>query len=257
MSSVQNKHYNISGLTELENSFLKEDPINAITFLQVKYSNNRKIHDHLNQYIDINNLTRHTDNWGHPIVSKQSFYETDNEYMILSIETDNITLFEPIFTHEVQKVIMDTFELKGYVLSTLNDCINHDAYTCIKHITENDYTKDVLHLWLVNISLTRYWFPSIARYERIIDLLFIDTGVINHMQPLEHNILACMITESAIRMCNTKVFKWCISTFWRSPNGVAPATWRTIDYLNSKYSKEPYLNEKHLEMYRRLTETDN
>ena len=246
MSSSQNKHYNIPGLTELENSFLKEDPLNAITFLQVKYSNNRKIHDHLNQYIDINNLTKHTDDWGHPIVSKQSFYETDNEYMILAIETDNITLFEPIFTYEVQKVMLESLKMKDYVISTLNDCINHDAYACIKHITENDYTKDVLRLWLINASLTHYWFPSIARYERIINLLFINTKVIDHMHPLERNILGCMITESAIRMCNTKVFEWCISTFWR-----------TIDYLNSEYAKEPYLNEKHLEMYRRLTETDN
>lgn len=243
MSSVQNKHYNIPGLTELENSFLKEDPLNAITFLQVKYSNNRKIHDHLNQYIDINNLTKHTDDWGRPIVSKREFYKTDNEYMILAIETDNITLFEPIFTHEVQKVMLDSLKLKDYVMSTLNDCIDHDAYSCIVHITKNDYTKDVLRLWLVNISLTGYWFPSIARYGRIINLLFINTGVIDHMHPLERNILGCMITESAIRTCNTKVFEWCISTFWR-----------TIDYLNSEYAKEPYLNEKHLEMYRKMIE---
>lgn len=245
MSSVQTKHYDIQGLTELENIFLKEDPINAITFLQVKYSNNRKLHDQLNQYIDINDLTRHTDDWGKPLLSKQPFYETDNEYMILAIETDNIALFEPIFTHEVQKVMLDSLKMKDYVISTLNDCVNHDAYACIKHITENDYTKDVLRLWLVNISLTRYWFPSIARYERIINLLFINTGVIEHMQLLERNILGCMITDSAIRTCNTKVFEWCISTFWR-----------TIDYLSSEYSKEPYLNEKHLEMYRHLIEMD-
>lgn len=243
MSSVQKKHYNIPGLTELENSFLKEDPINTIPFLQVKYSNNRKIHDHLNQYIDVFNLTKHKDEWGRPIVSKQSFYETDNEYMILAIETDNVTLFEPIFTHELQKVMLEPLKLQQYVITTLNECINHDAYSCIEHITKNNYTKDALRLWLVNISLTRYWFPSIARYERIIDLLFIYTGVIDHMQPLERNILGCMITESAIRMCNTKVFEWCISTFWRS-----------IDYLDSEYAKEPYLNEKHLEMYRKMTE---
>lgn len=242
MSSVQTKHYDIQGLTELENNFLREDPLNAITFLQVKYSNNRKIHDHLNQYIDVFNLTKHTDDWGRPIVSKQSFYETDNEYMILAIETDNVTLFEPIFTHEVQKVMLEPLKLQQYVISTLNDCINHDAYACIEHITDNDYTKDNLLLWLVNISLTRYWFPSIARYGRIINLLFVDTSIIDHMQPLERNVLGCMITESAIRMCNTKVFEWCISTFWR-----------TIDYLNSEYAKEPYLNEKHLEMFRKMT----
>lgn len=242
MSSVQTKHYNIQGLTELENNVLKEDPLNAITFLQVKYSNNRKIYDQLNQYIDINNLTKHTDDWGNPLVSKQPFYTTDNEYMILAIETDNITLFEPIFTHEVQKVMLDSIKTKDYVLTTLNDCINHDAYACIEHITKNDYTKNDLRLWLVNISLTRYWFPSIARYGRIINLLFINTRVINHMQPLERNILGCMMTESAIRTCNTKVFEWCISTFWR-----------TIDYLSSEYAKEPYLNENHLKIYYRLT----
>jgi hypothetical protein len=200
------------------------------------------MHDQLNQYIDINNLTKHTNDWGHPIVSKREFYETDNEYMILAIETDNATLFEPIFTHEVQKVMLDSLKMKNYVLSTLNDCINHDAYSCIEHITKNDYTKDNLRLWLINASLTRYWFPSIARYGRIINLLFINTHVIDHMQPLDSNILGCMITESAIRMCNTKVFEWCISTFWR-----------TIDYLNSEYAREPYLNEKHLEMYRKMT----
>ena len=241
MSSQEN-HYDIQGLTEHENEFLKSDPINAITFLQVKYSNNRKIHDQLNEYIDIHNLTQNTNNWGKHIISKRKFYETDNEYMILAIETDNVTLFEPIFTHEVQKIILDSLKLKKYVLGTLNDCINHDAYTCIKHITENNLTKDALHLWLVNISISSYWFPSIARHRRIIDLLFVDTGVIDHMQPLERNILGCMITESAIRMCNTTVFEWCISTFWRS-----------IDYLNSEYAKEPYLNEKHLEMYRKMT----
>ena len=243
MSSIQTKHYDIQGLTEPENSFLKEDPLNAITFLQVKYSNNRKIHDQLNQYIEVFNLTKHTDDWGRPIVSKREFYETDNEYMILAIETDNIILFEPIFTHEVQKVMLEPLKLQQYVISTLNDCINHDAYACIRRITKNDYTKDNLLLWLVNISLTRYWFPSIARYGRIIDLLFVDTGIIDYMQPLERNILGCMITESAIRMCNTKVFEWCISTFWH-----------TIDYLNSEYAKEPYLNEKHLEIYRKMTE---
>lgn len=243
MSSVRDNHNDIQGLSEIENSFLREDPINAISFLQVKYSNDRKIHDQLNKYIDTHKSTEHTDYYGHPIISKRSFFDTTNEYMILAIETDNITLFEPIFTHEVQKVMLDSLKMKSYVMSTLNDCINHDAYSCIEHIIKNDYTKDVLHIWLVNISLTRYWFPSIARYERIINLLFIDTGVIDHMQPLEHNILGCMITESAIWMCNTRVFEWCISTFWH-----------TIDYLNSEYSKEPYLNEKHLEMYRKMTE---
>ena len=243
MSSVQDKHCDIQGLTELENSFLREDPINAISFLQVKYSNNRLIHKQLNHFIDTHELTKHTDDWGHPIITKQPFFDTDNEYMILAITTDNVTLFEPIFTHEVQKLMLDSLKMKDYVLSTLNECINHDAYACIEHIIKNDYTKDVLPLWLVNISITRYWFPSIARHGRIINLLFIDTGVIDHMQPLERNLLGCMITESAIRMCNTKVFEWCISAFWH-----------TIDYLNSEYSKEPYLNEKHLEMYRKMSE---
>ena len=114
MSSVQTKHYDIQGLTELENNVLKEDPVNAITFLQIKYSNNRKIHDQLNQYIDINNLTKHTDDWGNPIISKQSFYETDNEYMILAIETDNVILFESIFTHDVQKVPLESIKMKDY-----------------------------------------------------------------------------------------------------------------------------------------------
>lgn len=236
------RHYHIQGLTDLENEFLKSDPLNAITFLQVKYSNNRQIHNHLNQYIDVFNLTKHKDDCGHPLISKQPFYETDNEYMILAIETDNISLFESIFTHEIQKVMLEPLKLQQYVITTLNECINHDAYACIEHITKNDYTKDALRLWLVKISLTRYWFPSIARHGRIINLLFINTGVIDHMQPFERNILGCMITESAIRMCNTKVFEWCISTFWR-----------TIDYLNSEYAKEPCLNEKHLEMYRKMT----
>lgn len=239
---AQNKHFNIPGLTELENTILRDDPLNMIPFLQVKYSNNRSISQQLNQYIDVNNLSSHKDDYGYSIVSTKPFYDTDNEYTMLAIETDNVTLFEPIFTHEVQKVMLDNLEMQKYVLSTLNDCINHDAYACIAHITKNDYTKDALRLWLVNISLTRYWFPSIARYGRIINLLFIDTGVINHMEPLERNILGCMITESAIRTCNTKVFEWCISTFWR-----------TIDYLSSEYAKEPYLNENHLKIYYRLT----
>lgn len=243
MSSVQDNQYDIQGLTELENSFLREDPVNAISFLQVKYSNNCLIHKQLNYFIDTHGLTKHTDDWGHPIVSKRSFFDTYNEYMILAITSDNVKVFEPIFTHEVQKIMLDSLKMKDYVISTLNDCINHDAYSCIEHITKNDYTKDVLPLWLVNISLTHYWFPSIARYGRIINLLFVDTGVIDNMQPLERNVLGCMITESAIRMCNKKVFEWCVSTFWRS-----------IDYLNSEYAKEPYLNEKHLEMYRKMTE---
>ena len=254
MSSVRNNHCDIQGLTELENSFLKDDPVNAITFLQVKYSNNHSVYTQLNKYIDAHELTKHTDKWHRQIIFKRPFFDTDNEYMILAIETDNVTLFEPIFTHEIQKVMLDSLKMKDYVMAILNDCINHDAYACIEHITKNDYTKDVLRLWLVSLSLTRYWFPSIARHGRIINLLFISTGVIDHMRPLERNYLGCMITESAIRMCNTKVFKWCISTFWRSPNGVAPATWSTIDYLNSEYAKEPYLNEKHLEMYRKMTE---
>ena len=240
---TQSKHFNVPGLTELENAILKEDPLNTVSFLQVKYSNNSSISQQLNQYIDVNNLSSHKDDRGCPIVSKQQFYTTDNEYMILAIETDNLTLFEPIFTHEVQKVALDSLKMKDYVLTTLNDCITHDAYACIEHITRNDYTKDALRLWLVNISLTRYWFPSIARYGQIINLLFIDTGIIDHMEPLERNILGCMITESAIRTCNTEVFEWCISTFWR-----------TIDYLNSEYAKEPYLNEKHLKIYRKMIE---
>lgn len=239
---TQSKHFNVPGLTELENAILKEDPLNTVSFLQVKYSNNRSISQQLNQYIDVNNLSFHKDDHGHSIVSTKPFYTTDNEYMILAIETDNVTLFEPIFTHEVQKVMLESLKLQQYVITTLNDCIDHDAYSCIQYITKNDYTKDLLRQWLVNISLTRYWFPSIARYGRIINLLFINTGVIDHMQPLERNILGCMITESAIRMCNTEVFEWCISTFWR-----------TIDYLNSKYAKEPYLNENHLKIYYRLT----
>ncbi len=239
---TQSKHFNVPGLTELENAILKEDPLNMISFLQVKYSNNHSVHQQLNQYIDVNSLFSHKDDYGHSIVSTKPFYTTDNEYMILAIETDNVTLFEPIFTHEVQKVILEPLKLQQYVLTTLNDCINHDAYSCIEHITKNDYTKDLLRLWLINVSLTCYWFPSIARYKRIINLLFIDTGVIDRMEPLEQNILGCMITESAIRTCNTKVFEWCISTFWR-----------TIDYLSSEYAKEPYLNENHLKIYYRLT----
>jgi hypothetical protein len=239
---AQSKHFNVPGLTELENAILKEDPLNMISFLQVKYSNNHSISQQLNQYIDVNGLSSHEDDYGYSIVSTKPFYTTDNEYMVLAIETDNITLFEPIFTYEVQKVMPDNLEMQKYVLTTLNDCINHDAYSCIKHITENDYTIKYLPLWLVNTLETHYWFPAIARYERIINLLFIDTSVIDHMEPLERNILGCMITESAIRTCNTEVFKWCISTFWR-----------TIDYLSSEYAKEPYLNENHLKIYYRLT----
>lgn len=242
----QNKHFDIPGLTTLENTVLKDDPINAVPFLQVKYSNNRVVHQQLNQYIDVNNLSAHKDMWGHSIVTTKPFYYTDNEYMILAIETDNITLFEPIFTHEVQKVMLESRKFRDYVLTTLNECINHDAYACIEHITKNDYTAKVLPLWLVNASMTQYWFPSISRYGRIINILFVDNKVIDHMEPLDRNILGCMITESAIRMCNTKVFEWCISTFWR-----------TIDYLSSRYAKEPYLNENHLKIYRILTEQIN
>ncbi len=217
-----------------------------IPFLQVKYSNNRSVHNQLNQYIDVNNLSSHKGDWGRPNVSTTPFYRTDNEYMILAIETDNITLFEPIFTHEVQQTMLEPLKLQQYVLSTLNDCINHDASACIEHITKNDYTKVFLPIWLTNISLNRYWFPSIARYKRTIDLLFVDTHIIDHMQPLDRTVLGCMITDSAIRTCNTEVFEWCISTFWR-----------TIDYLSSEYAKEPYLNETHLKIYQRLTDAVN
>lgn len=238
----QDRHFNIKGLTDLENTILHNDPANMIPFLQVKYSNNRSVHHQLNQYIDVNNLSSHK-GWGRPIVSTKPFYQTDNEYMILAIETDNAALFESIFTHAVQRIMLEPLKLKDYVLSTLNDCINHDASACIEHVTKNDYTKDVLRSWLTNISISRYWFPSIARYKRTIDLLFINTCILDHMQPLDRNVLGCMITESAIRTCNTKVFEWCVSTFWH-----------TIDYLNSEYAKEPYLNETHLKIYQRLTD---
>ena len=53
---TQSKHFNVPGLTELENAILKEDPLNMVSFLQVKYSNNCSISQQLNQYIDVNNL---------------------------------------------------------------------------------------------------------------------------------------------------------------------------------------------------------
>ena len=214
-----------------------------IPFLQIKYSNNREVQLKLNHFIESSELDKQKDSYGDNIVAIRQFYRTDNEYMIHAIENDNTVLFEGIFTHDVQRILFEPLQYKQYVMDTLNDCIDHDAISCIKHILSNDYTRRSILNWLINISVSQYWFPSISRHSSIINILFVDTGVIDQMQPLERLILGCMITESAIKMCNTKVFRWCISTFWR-----------TIDYLSSQYAKEPYLNEKYLEIYYKLTE---
>ena len=236
----------IPELTEEEMIILQEDPLNMIPFLQIKYSNNREVQLKLNKFIESTGLNKQKDSWGDNIVSTKPFYRTDNEYMIHAIENDNTVLFEGIFTHEVQRILFEPLQRRQYIFDTLNDCIDHDAISCIKHILNNDYTKNSILNWLVNISVSQYWFPSISRHIEVINTLFVNTGVIDKMQPLERLILGCMLTESALKMCNTKAFQWCITTFWH-----------TIDYLSSQYAKEPYLNEKHLEIYRRLTEEIN
>lgn len=233
----------IPGLTELENKLLHEDPINMISFLQVKYSNNSLLYQRINNYIIAHDLTSHKDSWGREIIMIKPFYNTDNEYMMYAIETDNIALFEPIFTHEIQKVMLNQHDLKNYVMSTINDCINHDSVSCLENIIKNAYITHSLPVWLTNISITGYWFPAVARHGKVIDLLFVRTSVINNMEPLERTILGCMVTESAIKTCNKAVFNWCISVFWRN-----------IDYLSSEYAKEPYLNEAHLKIFHILTD---
>ena len=232
----------IPEITEEEMSILREDPLNMIPFLQTKYSNNREVQLKLNRFIESTELYKKKDSYGDNIVSTRQFYTTDNEYMIRAIDDDNNVLFESIFTHEVQRISLEPLEFQQYVMDILNDCIDHDAISCIRHILSNDYTCLSIIEWLTNISVLRYWFPSISRHASVINMIFVDTGVIDRMHPLERLILGCMITESAIKMCNTKVFQWCISTFWR-----------TTDYLSSQYAKEPYMNEKHLDIYYKLT----
>jgi hypothetical protein len=238
-------HFDINELTDIENTILKEDPIEAIKLLRIKYSNNRIIINKLNEYIHINHLSDKKDEWGKSIITTEEFYETDNEYMILAIAMDNAKLFERIFTHEIQQIMLKPLKLCRYVLKTLNDCIKHDAYSCIKHTMENDYMKDQLTTWLVNIGISGYWFPSISRHARIINLLFVESNVLDKMEPLDRAIIGSMFTESAICTCNTKIFKWCVFMFYKS-----------IEHLHSEYAVQPYLNESHLKMFYMLTDTN-
>ena len=243
MSLPPVKTSEIPVITEQEWNLLKEKPIVGVSIIETKYSNKINVITSLNKYIKDNNLEEIKDVWGYSIIEPIAIFHTDNEYMMHAILNDNAKLFESIFTHEVQKIMLEPLDFCNYVLHTMDDCINHDAITCLRHVMSNDYTKDrLIYSWLPNATISGYWFKSIARFPVTVNMVFVDSGVLVRMDPLDRNIAYHMITDSAIRCCNTAVFKWCIDTYWKDTNRVF-----------KEYTSEPFLDAEILNAFFELT----
>ncbi len=230
-------------ITEQEWNLLKEKPIVGVRIIETKYSNKINVITALNKYIEDNNLEAIKDHWGKSIIKPITIFHTDNEYIMQAILNDDVKLFESLFTHEVQKIMLEPLDFCKYVLHAMDDCINHDAFSCLKHIMSNDYTKDRLRFsWLPNMTVSGYWFKSISRFPVTVKAIFIDSGVLNRMDPLDRDIAYNMITDSAIRCCNTAIFKWCIDAYWKDTNRVF-----------KKYNTEPFLDVEILNAFFELT----
>lgn len=243
MSLPPVKTSEIPVITEQEWKILKEKPIAGVRIIETKYSNKINVITALNKYIEDNNLKEIKDQCGYSVIEPIPIFHTDNEYMMQAILNDDVKLFESIFTHEVQKIMLEPLDFCKYVLHTMEDCINHDAISCLRHAMSNDYTKNrLIYSWLPNATISGYWFKSIARFPVTVNTVFVDSGVLDRMDPLDRNIVYYMITDSAVRCCNTVVFKWCIDTYWKETNRVF-----------KEYGTEPFLNMDNLAAFFELT----
>lgn len=230
--------------TSREYKVLEMDPCTAVSILETKYSNDGEAIKELNDIITNRKLTDIKDEFGRSKISKIEEFNTTDVYMRETINTSDIKNFDLILTREIQRLLDDPLKLIDYICIIIDDCLNHKSDQCLEVLLHNPYIERRLqNSWLPDITISQYYFKGIAHNIRNIKKMYFDNGVYNKMDHLDRQSFRCMVTESALRCCNTHVFEWCCKYLWRD-----------IDYMKKQFEIQPYLNNDLLKWYFYLTD---